>query len=178
MDHPGPLFRLFCLLKELTNPTTNKCEKMSIQYSVLGFELTIFGTRVSSHYLLSLCLFCCFKRGREWPMLWARKTRRRTICFLSFLHNGAAALQHARYRWWKELNRMQCDQIGQFWREVCNSETRLGYSRKLFSNSVTRLGNFGRCFLTVWPDWAFLVKVFSHPSSPNVVKLLYYLVKF
>ena len=29
--------------------TTNKCEKMSIQCAVLGFELTTFGTWVSSH---------------------------------------------------------------------------------------------------------------------------------
>ena len=43
-------FRL--VLSSLTNITylaTNKCDKMSIQYTVLGFELITFGTRVSSH---------------------------------------------------------------------------------------------------------------------------------
>ena len=37
MGHPRPIFRLFSSLQ--TNITTNKCEKMSIQYAVLGFEL-------------------------------------------------------------------------------------------------------------------------------------------
>ena len=36
MGHPQPLFKHF-------NFTTNKCAKMSIQYTVLGFEPTTFG---------------------------------------------------------------------------------------------------------------------------------------
>ena len=126
-----------------------------------------------------LALFVMLFQKRTWMAhVISKKNKTENNLFFVIFAQRRGGVQHARYRWWKELNRMQCDQIGQFWREVCNSETRLGYSRKLFSNSVTRLGNFGRCFLTVWPDWAFLVKVFSHPSSPNVVKLLYYLVKF
>ena len=40
---------LFGLFKQTLHIfTTNRCEKMSIQYMVPGFELTTFGTRVSS----------------------------------------------------------------------------------------------------------------------------------
>ena len=43
---PLPLFRL-CLVffkRTLQNFTINMCEKMSIQYTVPGFEPTTFGT--------------------------------------------------------------------------------------------------------------------------------------
>ena len=43
MGQPWPLFRLFSAFQaKFTILTTNKCEKMSIQYPVLGFELTTF----------------------------------------------------------------------------------------------------------------------------------------
>ena len=42
--------RLFSSFQiNITILTTNICEKMSIQSTVLGFKLTTFGTRVSSH---------------------------------------------------------------------------------------------------------------------------------
>ena len=45
MAHPWPRFRLFSSFQtNITILTTNKCEKMSIQYAVLGFEPTTFGT--------------------------------------------------------------------------------------------------------------------------------------
>ena len=45
MAHPRPLFIYFRLFQtNITIFTTNKCEKMSIQYTVLGFEPTTFGT--------------------------------------------------------------------------------------------------------------------------------------
>ena len=45
-----PLFRLFlCFQTNITILTANKCEKMSIQYTVLGFEPTTFRKWVSSH---------------------------------------------------------------------------------------------------------------------------------
>ena len=40
--HPRPLFGLFSSFQ--TNITTNLCENMSIQYTVLGFEPTTFRT--------------------------------------------------------------------------------------------------------------------------------------
>ena len=50
MNQPRPLFNLFSSFQpHITNFTTNKCEKMSIQYTVPEFELTTFGTWVSSH---------------------------------------------------------------------------------------------------------------------------------
>ena len=50
MDHSRPLFRLFLSFQtNITILTTNKCEEISIQYTGMGFELTTFGTRVSSH---------------------------------------------------------------------------------------------------------------------------------
>ena len=46
--HSRPLFRLFSSFQtNITVLTTNKCEKISIQYTVLGFELTTFRKRVS-----------------------------------------------------------------------------------------------------------------------------------
>ena len=40
-----PLFHLFWSFQtHITIIATNKCEKMSIQYTLLGFELTTFGT--------------------------------------------------------------------------------------------------------------------------------------
>ena len=56
-----PLFRLFSSFQtNFTIFTTNKCEKMSIQYTVLGFEPTIFGTQVSSRpKLIFLSIFIC-----------------------------------------------------------------------------------------------------------------------
>ena len=42
-------FLFFIFIQSITNLTTNICEKISIQYTVLGFELTTFRTRVSSH---------------------------------------------------------------------------------------------------------------------------------
>ena len=43
------LFDLFlCFQTHITIFSTNKCEKMSIQFTVLGFELTTFGILVSS----------------------------------------------------------------------------------------------------------------------------------
>ena len=45
MGHPRPLFHLFSSFQtNITIFTTNICEKMSIQYTVPGFELTTFGT--------------------------------------------------------------------------------------------------------------------------------------
>ena len=45
MGQPRPLFHLFSSFQtHITIFTTNKCEKMSIQYTVLGFEPTTFGT--------------------------------------------------------------------------------------------------------------------------------------
>ena len=50
IGHPRPLFRLFeSFQTNITIFTTNKCEKMSIQYMLPGFELTTFGNRVSFH---------------------------------------------------------------------------------------------------------------------------------
>ena len=52
MDQPRPLFRLFSSLKaHITNFTTNRYVKKcpSSRYTVPGFELTTFGTWVSSH---------------------------------------------------------------------------------------------------------------------------------
>ena len=50
MGQPRPLFHLFSSFHTfITIFTTNKCEKMSIQYTMLRFELTTFGTWVSSH---------------------------------------------------------------------------------------------------------------------------------
>ena len=47
---PGLFLIYFRLLQtKIRNFTTIKYEKMSIQYTVLGFEPTTFGTRVSSH---------------------------------------------------------------------------------------------------------------------------------
>ena len=44
MSHPRPLFHLFSSFQtSVTIFTTNNCEK-SIQYTVLGFEPTTFGT--------------------------------------------------------------------------------------------------------------------------------------
>ena len=41
----GPIPTSFSFIfKHITIFTTNKCEKISIQYMVLGFELTTFGT--------------------------------------------------------------------------------------------------------------------------------------
>ena len=45
MDHSRPILRLFSSFQtNFTILPTNKCKKMSIQYMVLGFELTTFGT--------------------------------------------------------------------------------------------------------------------------------------
>ena len=45
MRHPRPLFHLFSTFQtNSTTFTTNQCEKMSIQYTVLGFEPTTFAT--------------------------------------------------------------------------------------------------------------------------------------
>ena len=45
MGHPGPFFIYFRLFQtNITSFTTNYYEKMSIQYTVLGFEHTTFGT--------------------------------------------------------------------------------------------------------------------------------------
>ena len=45
MDHPGLFFVYFHLFsKNITIFTTNICEKMSIQFMVLGIEPTTFGT--------------------------------------------------------------------------------------------------------------------------------------
>ena len=50
MGQTQPLFIYFRSLQtHIAISTTNKCEIMSIQYTVPGFELTTFGTRVSSH---------------------------------------------------------------------------------------------------------------------------------
>ena len=41
----GPLFRLFSSFQtNISILTTNKCEKMSIQYTLLGFIPMTFGT--------------------------------------------------------------------------------------------------------------------------------------
>ena len=46
----GLFFHLFSSFQtHITIFTTNKCEKMSIQFMVPGFELTTFGTQVSTH---------------------------------------------------------------------------------------------------------------------------------
>ena len=47
----GPLFSFIfgLFIQTLQNFTTNKCEKMYIQYTVSGFEPTTCGRRVSSH---------------------------------------------------------------------------------------------------------------------------------
>ena len=49
--NPGLFFLYFRSFKRniVTIFTTNICEKMSIQYTVLGFDPTTFGTWVSSH---------------------------------------------------------------------------------------------------------------------------------
>ena len=48
--NPGLFSFIFGHLKQtLQNFTTNRCEKISIQYTVPGFEHTTFGTWVSSH---------------------------------------------------------------------------------------------------------------------------------
>ena len=49
--NPGLFYHLFSVFsnKHHYNFTTNVCEKMSIQYTVPGFEPTAFGTWVSSH---------------------------------------------------------------------------------------------------------------------------------
>ena len=45
MGHSRPLFHLFSSFQtNITIITANKCDKMSIQYLVLGFEPTNFGT--------------------------------------------------------------------------------------------------------------------------------------
>ena len=50
MEQPRPLFHLYWSFQtRITIFTTNKCEKMSIQYMVRGFEPMTFGTWVSSH---------------------------------------------------------------------------------------------------------------------------------
>ena len=50
MGHPRPLFRLFSSFHtDITIFTTNICEKMNIQYMVLGFEPTTFRTSFSFH---------------------------------------------------------------------------------------------------------------------------------
>ena len=50
MGQPWPLFIfIFVFSNNITNFTTNKREKMSIQYTVLGFELTTIGAWVPSH---------------------------------------------------------------------------------------------------------------------------------
>ena len=49
IKNPGNFLIYFCLFKHIKNFTTNKYDKMSIQYMVPGFELTTFGTRVSSN---------------------------------------------------------------------------------------------------------------------------------
>ena len=47
---PRPLFHLFSSFQtHISIFAANKCEKMSIQYTVPGFKLTTFGTWVSSH---------------------------------------------------------------------------------------------------------------------------------
>ena len=51
MGHLQSIFHLLSSFQtNITNFTTNKCEKMSIQHMVLGFKLMTLGTRVSSHY--------------------------------------------------------------------------------------------------------------------------------
>ena len=50
MGHLRPLFHLFSYFQTNTTIfTKNKCEKISIQYMVLKFEPTTFGTQVFSH---------------------------------------------------------------------------------------------------------------------------------
>ena len=51
MGHPRPLFHLFLSFQtHITNfSTISYVKNMSIQYTVPGFELTTFGTRVFSH---------------------------------------------------------------------------------------------------------------------------------
>ena len=45
MGPPWPLFHLFSSFQtHITIFSTNKCEKMSIQYMVPGFKLITFGT--------------------------------------------------------------------------------------------------------------------------------------
>ena len=48
--NPGLFSGIFGLFKQtLQIFTTNRCEKMSIQYTVLGFEPMTFGTWISLH---------------------------------------------------------------------------------------------------------------------------------
>ena len=42
--NPGLFFTYFRLFKHITIFTTNKCEKMSVQYTVPGFEVMTFET--------------------------------------------------------------------------------------------------------------------------------------
>ena len=42
-------FSFIFVVSNITNFATIKCEKMHIQYTMQGFELTICGERVSSH---------------------------------------------------------------------------------------------------------------------------------
>ena len=50
MGKPRPIFRLFSVfLNKQYNFTQNQGEKMSIQYTVLGFEPTTSQTRVVTH---------------------------------------------------------------------------------------------------------------------------------
>ena len=74
MDHPQPLSR-FNLSFQTKNTilTTNKCEKMSIQYSVLGFEPTTFG-----HESPPITTSPGFKYGPSLPIV---------ICFRPFQSN-------------------------------------------------------------------------------------------
>ena len=44
VGHPRPLFNLFLYFQtNITIFTTNKCEKMSMQYMVMGYKPTTFG---------------------------------------------------------------------------------------------------------------------------------------
>ena len=49
MGQPRPLIVYFRSFQAKIITIFTTCEKMSIQYTVLGFELTTFWTRVSSH---------------------------------------------------------------------------------------------------------------------------------
>ena len=72
MGQPRPLFNLFPSFQtHITIFTTNKCEQMSIQYMVPGFELATFGTRGSphNHQTRALALVSHYKSKRSYVPL-------------------------------------------------------------------------------------------------------------
>ena len=89
MGHSRPLFHLLSSFRtQITKFTANKCEKMSIQYTVPGFELTTFGIWVSSHnHYTRATTFSTYDLRSRWFIRLVRFRFRKTVRLNSMISN-------------------------------------------------------------------------------------------